>query len=538
VGRDCDGPGVVTGATRDGPLAVWHRPGRAGSAFLVAGVLELVYVAVRPQAPDLPAQLARASAVSRGVQLWWAGWYGGINTSTYSLDSAHLMSVLGVSVVGVLATAAICCFGADLVRSTERPRAGAVAVAVSACANLYSGRITFAAGMAICLASFCACRRDRSRLAVALSLFTGFVSPLAALCQLVGVAAVLLTGGPKGRLLWMGAVCLLPVGLISIVFGQPSYMPFSADTCTFALLACAGVLLAPVPRLVRALAVVSAALVIVAVAVHSPVGSNAARMPMLAAAPLVVATARRGTSHAKLLVVGLLIWPLISFSSDMAIAAQPSSQAAFYAPLLRQLPAAGTSLQRVEALDPRSHGAAFYLSRQVPLARGWERQIDAASNPIFYVGPLTPATYRHWLVVHAVGWVAVPDGALDYSALAERALIAGGLPYLHEIWSNRHWKLYRVTAAAPVATGVLSATGLTDTGVELTARSAGQGLVRVPYSRLLTARSTADPSVLGCVAPSARGDVVITVPAAGPYVLDAEVAALGRSCPVGATPPR
>ncbi|MCU1589582.1 MAG: hypothetical protein JWP11_838 [Frankiales bacterium] len=496
----------------------------------MAGVLELIYLAVRPQAPDLPAQLARASAVSRGVQLWWAGWYGGINTSTYSLISAHLMSALGVSVVGVVATAAICLFGADLVRPTERPRAGAVAVAVAACANLYSGRITFAAGMAICLASFCAFRRGHVRAAVVLSLCTGFVSPLAALCQLVGLTALLLTGGPRARLVSMSVACLLPVAVISLVFGQPSYMPFSADTCVFALLACAGVALAPVPRLVRALALVSAVLAIVAVAVHSPVGSNAARMPMLAAAPLVVATARRGTQHAKVLVVGLLVWPLISFSSDMAIAAQPSSHASFYSPLLRQLPPAGTSLQRLEVLDPRSHGAAFYLSRQVPLARGWERQIDAASNPIFYVGPLTAATYRAWLVTHAVGWVAVPDGALDYSALAEKALVTRGLPYLHQTWSDQHWRLYRVTAAAPVATGVLSATGLTDTGVELEARSAGSGAVRVPYSRLLTARSTNDPRVLGCVSPSPSGDVVITVPAAGPYVLHAEVGALARSC--------
>ena len=499
-----------------------------------AVVLEVVYLAVRPQAPDLPAQLARAGAVSRGVQLWWAGWYGGINTSTYSLISAHLMSTFGVGAVGVLATAAICLAGADLVRSCERPRSGAVAITLAACANLYSGRITFAAGMAVCLVSFCLLRRDRTWPALALTVLTGFVSPLAALCQLVGLAALVLNGGSKRRLGVLVAACLLPVGVISVVFGQPAYMPFSADTCVFALLACAGVGLAPVPRLVRCLALVSAVLAVGAVLVHSPVGSNAARMPMLAAAPLVVATARRGAWHGKWLAAGLVIWPLISFSSDMAIAAQPSSQATFYADLLRQLPAAGTSLQRVEVVDPRTHGAAFYLSTQVPLARGWERQIDAASNPIFYGGSLTAATYRAWLVEHAVGWVAVPDGALDYSAQAEKALVESGLPYLRLRWQNPHWLLYRVTAPAPVATGVLRTTGLTDTGIGLVATGTGTGTIRVPYSRLLTVRSRDDLSVVGCVSPTPTGDVQVSVPAAGWYVLDAELGSLTRSCPPAA----
>jgi hypothetical protein len=507
-----------------------------GPAVALATVLELGYLVIRPQAPDLPAQLARASAVSRGVQLWWAGWYGGINTSPYSLISAHLMAAVGVGLVGVAATAAVCVFGADLVGSAERPRAGATAIALAACANLYSGRITFAAGMAVCLAGFCLLRRDRLRMSIALALLTGFVSPLAALCQLVGLAALVLVHGFERRLVALLVASSLPIAVISLVFGQPSYMPFSADTCVFALLACAGVLIAPVPRLVRALALVSAALTLAAVVVHSPVGSNAARMPMLAAAPLVVATARRGSVHGRVLAAGLVIWPLISFSSDMAIAAQPSSQATFYTSLLAHLPPSGTALQRLEVLDPRTHAASFYLSTQVPLARGWERQIDAADNPLFYGGPITAATYRQWLVVHAVGWVAVPEAALDYSAVAEKRLIAEGLPYLHLVWTDPDWRLYRVTAAAPAATGVLQATGLTDTAIHLRASAAGAGTVRVPYSRLLTLRSVADPSYVGCVRATPEGDVLITAPAAGEYVLHAEVSSLARSCPPPANP--
>ncbi|MCW2606307.1 MAG: hypothetical protein JWO60_1000, partial [Frankiales bacterium] len=116
-------------------------------AALTAVTLEALYLLVRPQAPDLVAQLARAAAASRGADLWWAGWYGGVNIPTYSLLSGALMARAGVVTFGVLATALVCLLGADLLRGTARPRLGAVAVSVAACANLASGRVTFAAGM-------------------------------------------------------------------------------------------------------------------------------------------------------------------------------------------------------------------------------------------------------------------------------------------------------------------------------------------------------------------------------------------------------
>ena len=35
-------------------------------------------------------------------------------------------------------------------------------------------------------------------------------------------------------------------------------------------------------------------------------------------------------------------------------------------------------------VEPASHWSSAYLSARVPLARGWERQVDAAVNPQFY----------------------------------------------------------------------------------------------------------------------------------------------------------
>lgn len=516
---------LATGAAHPGTVV----------ALALAVVLEGGYLLLQPQAPDLPAQLARASAVSRGVGLWWAGWYGGINTSTYSLVSAHLMNSLGVAAVGVLSTAVLCVCGALLVRTSARPRAGAAALACAACANLYSGRITFAAGMAVVLASFVCLQRGARRSGLLLAAVSGLVSPLAALCHVVGSSALLLARPAEARRHLVAiAAAAAPVAAISLVFGQSSYMPFSADLCVGAVLTCLGVLVAPVHRQVRALAVVSAVLAVGAYAVHSPVGSNAARMPMLAAGPLVVATARRPRVRAReaALTAALLAWPLYSLSTDMAVAASPSSQADFYAPLLHQLPARGTSTARVEVLDPLSHGASYYLSTQVPLARGWERQVDAADNPLFYGGPIAADTYRRWLDRHGVGWVAEPrDAELDYGSLTERDLLARGVPYLRPVWSSSSWVLYRVVDPAPIATGVLTATALTDTGVTLRAATAGSGTVELAYSRLLVVRSATDGTVTGCVAPGPDGLSVVTVPAPGPYVLGGDLSALAaRSC--------
>jgi hypothetical protein len=511
---------------RGGPL----RTG-VHAAAAVAIALGAAYLVLRPQAPDLPAQLARASAVSRGAGLWWANWYGGINTCTYSLLSAKLMHLAGVGLVGVASTLLIAVLGGYLVRHGTRPRLGAVAIAVAASANLYSGRITFAAGTAVALASLVALSRGRIATATVTAALTGLVSPLSALFELTVLGGLWLArSGDRRQLPVMAAASAAPVAGLTLLFGQPSYMPFTADTLMFALLACGAVAVSPVPGPVRAVALASAAVALAAYAVPSPVGSNAARIPMLAAAPVVIATARRGQARGRAIAGALVVWPLISFASDMAIASQPSAEARFYGPLLAQLPATGTSTQRVEVLDPRTHAAAYHLSTQVPLARGWERQVDAASNPLFYGKALDPVAYRTWLVDRAVGWVAVPTGELDYSAVRERELVTGGLPYLRLQWSNPEWRLYRVLVTAPVASGVLTALRLTDTTVELRAHDAGSAVVRVPYSGLLAVTDAAGRPA-GCVGPGPDGNSRVEVPQAGDYALSARLTALGSACP-------
>jgi hypothetical protein len=118
--------------------------------------------------------------------------------------------------------------------------------------------------------------------------------------------------------------------------------------------------------------------------------------------------------------------------------------------------------QRIEVVEPQTKGAARYVGESMPVARGWERQADESDNPIFYHdGALTQASYRRWLDELAVAYVAVPNAKLDFASVAEAKLISTGLPYLHEVWHNADWKLYRVAHSAPLARGaqVLSVDG-------------------------------------------------------------------------------
>lgn len=494
----------------------------------LATALCVVFLVVQPLAPDLSAQLARAAAASRGAGLWWAGWFGGINTSTYSVVSGTVMGLLGVGTVGVVATLVVCAAGTDLLRHSVRPRAGAVALTLAACSNLYSGRVTFAAGMAFSFTALCLQQRGWARTGTLLGACSGLVSPLAAMCHVIALVPGVKSGPRWRSLLGMGTTTL-PVVIVSLLFGQPSYMPFSWDIMSYGLLVCAGVMISPVPPKVRLLALASAAVCLGSYLVHSPVGSNAVRLPMLAAAPLVVAYAQPGRRSARVLVAGLLVWPVVTVTSDMAIAAQPSSGHDYYAALLSHLPVAGTAVQRVEVLDPESHAASYFVAAQVPVARGWERQVDAATNRLFYDGTLTSATYKAWLVDHAVGWVAVPRARLDYGSLAERDLIATRQSYLRLTWSDADWTLYRVTVAATVGTGPLHVTGLLDNAVTFTAATAGTGTLSVSWSQLLAVRSITDPKAVACVRESSPGRVEVTVPGPGNYELAVDPASPG--CP-------
>lgn len=75
----------------------------------------------------------------------------------------------------------------------------------------------------------------------------------------------------------------------------------------------------------------------------------------------------------------------------------------------------------------------------------------------------------------------MPDVALDYAGRDEARLVAGGLPYLREVWRDAHWRVLAVSRPKPLAEGATAR--LTADGITLRAERAGDVLVRVHHTR-------------------------------------------------------
>ena len=239
--------------------------------------------------------------------------------------------------------------------------------------------------------------------------------------------------------------------------------------------------------------------------VPTAVGGNAARLGALFTGPLLVCVPLRGARRTAVLatVPLLLYWQLMPPVRDFSLSAgDPSTQTSYYAPLLAEL--GRRPLGRVEVPTTRSHWEARDLAdRGVPLARGWQRQLDRQRNALFYVGRLTAAGYRGWLRDNAVRWVALPDVPLDDSARQEAALLRAGVPGVRQVWRGRHWRLFSVSGTPPMATGA-RLVGLAPESFTLRVRTAGRSLVRVRWSPYwgLTAGA-------GCVRRAAGGWVEV-----------------------------
>jgi hypothetical protein len=101
---------------------------------------------------------------------------------------------------------------------------------------------------------------------------------------------------------------------------------------------------------------------------------------------------------------------------------------------------------RVEIPSTAQHWETVYVAEHIPIARGWERQIDRRLNPEFYdrETPLDARTYRAWLLRNEVTYVALPDTEFDPSSVAEARLIRNGLDYLEPVFRDRHWRVFVV----------------------------------------------------------------------------------------------
>jgi hypothetical protein len=505
--------------------AVGHRPLRAGqrhalravdwrrlAPIALAAVLAGGYAIASPPSLDLAAHLLRAKLfASEGFGLWDNWWYGGHHVLLYSvLFPAVAATITPQLAAGLAAVAGAVLFDA-LVRHQWGQRAwlGSLWFAAATATNLFTGRLTFAFGLAPAVGAAVALQRRRPLAACALALLTALCSPVDALfAVLVGAAhgiGQLAARRPRVAAAGGGVVAaaLAPLAALAMAFPEGGTEPFAFSAFwPLPVMAAGALLLLDRHELTLRVGVVLYLVGCVAsFALPTAVGSNAARLGEMVAGPL----------------AALLLWPqrrrlLLALAAplvyvqwhapvrDLATAAADSAgTVAYYRPLLNFLERQDGPPFRVEIPFTRFHWEAYAVAPRFPLARGWERQLDIEDNHLFYGGRLTPATYRSWLMRLAVRFVAVADASLDYSAVKEVALIDRGLPYLRLVARTGHWRIYRVVGATPIAQGAATATVLGPNWVDLQASRPGPVYLRVRYTPYWAITRGA-----GCVAPAGQ----------------------------------
>ncbi len=335
----------------------------------------------------------------------------------------------------------------------ERARLGVIWFAAGASISLFSGRLSFALGIAIALAAVFASQRGWRPAAIVLAIRCPLASPVAALFLACGAVAHAVA--ERSRVgLELGAAALGAAVLITFAFPEGGTEPFVYSSFQPAILIAIAVFIA-IPReekLLRYGVAAYAAALAGAFLIDSPMGGNATRMGALFLGPaLAFGLWRRQRLVLMLLAPLLLYWQFSPVVRDFErVHAQPSVKSDYYAPVrdfLRGDMARTGRAHRVEVVPVEHHWESAHIPKGIYIARGWERQLDRKLNGLFYEdedGPLTADSYRDWLDDLAVGYVAVPHSALDYAGEAEARLIASGLPYLVKAFENPDWTVFRV----------------------------------------------------------------------------------------------
>jgi hypothetical protein len=538
----------------------------AGPAALAAGVALLV-AALHWKGVDQAAQAYRVAQVrDHGLALWDSGWYGGNYPLGYSLLFPVIGAVVGLTVTGAAAAAtAAWAFDRLVTGHLGRRPLGVWYFAVSTMLPVAIGQLPYLAGECLGLAALVAATRQRRAVAGVLVALAAACSPLAAAFAVL--ACLAWARHDRARRPALGAVVAVAVVVVAaggLAFPGTGPFPFPVGALVVVLLACALTatsLVATTPA-VRTGTALYAAAAVASFVVANPLGGNAPRLLASVGVPLAVclATARpldlaaagaaRWTGlparldpgrwslgrHGRLLVSvaalgGLAAW---QWGPGLQVVTSPESDPAvaqtYYAPLVHQILARSKGPTRVEIPPTEEHWEAAWVAPYVSLARGWERQLDIADNPIFYrPGTLDAPTYERWLVANGVTWVALPATALDYAGKAEGGLLrTGEVRDLKLVWSNRHWKLWRVKGSPGLVSGPATLDQLGPGQADLAVSRPGVVTVRIRYSSY-AAVSEGD----ACVADSPAGWTVLRVERPGPVTLSSSLVPDRSRCPAG-----
>lgn len=478
-----------------------------------------------------------------GLQLWNSNWYAGSFPLSYSALFPVLAGTFGTHVVAV-ASAVVATWSFDrLVRAQlgSRPL-GTWYFAVSTVLNITIGQWPFLAGEAVGLVALVCLQRNRKVPAVVLGVVSGLFSPLAAaFLAMVCIAWAAYSSRRRRWIIATAVAAMALIGVMALMFPGDGPMPYSWNSLVPTELLCL-VCLTPLVQTTPAVrfgAVLYAVSSFFSFVIPNPLGGNAPRLAASIGVPLLLCfvtapgPALARLSHSDLVerlvrkgrrvvlpgkwrfaalavVIPFAVWQWAPATSVVTSSrSAPWTRAAFYQPLVAELTKLAPEPVRVEAVPTKDHWESAFVAPYFPIARGWERQLDTADNPIFYTpGALTPRSYAAWLAAEGISYVALPSAPLDYAAVAEGQLLRSGrVAGLRLVWSTPDWKLWKVTFGPGLVSGPAVLTGLEPDHLTLVASAAGPITVRVRYTKFWSVSS--GPA---CVGPA---PLPVTEPGAG-----------------------
>lgn len=487
---------------------------------------------------DLPAQLYRVELFRRhGYALWDSQWFGGHWLLDYSVVFPALAATVGLATVTVTsAAAAAAAFDRLLVdHFATAGRPASVVFAAGLCVETAIGQLTFLLGEAAGLWCLLLLARRRWVAAALLGTAASLSSPLDGAFVALAIVASWAAGAGSWAQRWRDApgpaavlaAVAAPVGVTSLLFPGQGAMPYPVTDYLWELVVAAVLLLltARHDRVLRVGLVLYALALTASAAIPSPLGGNVGRLEDTAALPLAVALLwppRRPLGRIGRPALAAALVPALVLSQwSPAWAAMTTNDRhawthqAYYRPLTDWLAAHATPIGRVEVVPTLDHWEAAYVAPSVALARGWERQLDVADNPLFYrAGGPDAAQYLAWLRNGGVRYVALADAPVDPAGAAEAALLDRGVAGLHLVWADGRWRVWAVEGSTGLAGAGARIVSMGGSRVTVAVGRAGTVVVRVRY----TPGWTVDPAE-GHVAEAPGRWLALTVPVPGTVTL-------------------
>ena len=460
------------------------------AAGALAASLAVLAVVLGWRGSDLPAHVFRVELVERdGLEVWNNYWYGGHHTLGYGVLFPVLGALVGIWTVAIASAVVSSALVASILRrALDRPAwAASLWFAASTLTNVAIGRLPFSLGLAIALGAVWCLQRRAFVPAAVLTVATSAASPVVSVFLGVGYAAwwTVARGDDRRRATLFAVLSVVPVLAVAVLYPQGGTFPFRAGALALTLVMCAVVaaLVRPEHRVVRRACGVYALAALGAFVVPSPLGANITRLGMYAAGPLLLALAPRSWwRRVALGAVAIWAWSP-AFDAIVRAGRDPSVEEAYYRPLLTYLDGVGDAVTRVEVVPTARHWEAAYVAPRVPLARGWERQLDTRFNALFYDDePPDELEYLQWLQATGVEYVALADARLDPSGVGEAELLRSGLPYLAPAWEGEHWQVWSVVGATGMVDGPATLVELDTDSLVLDVADRGDVVVRVRAS--------------------------------------------------------